>query len=282
MSDERAPLAWVLDLDAELELEAGPRYAPSERVLRAMEAPRARLRRELPPGDVVLDLDPDASARGLPGRCWCPTPSALSRLARAGAIVPHAPSAEVLARANERGLSFAIDHLEGAVRCSSEDEARAALAREGRWLAKRGLGFAGRGQRKIDGGPVSVADRAWIRAALKSGALYVEPRVAIELEVAIHGLLGRDGSIERGEPTIQIVEHGAWRESRVAEEGELTRGERAALEGALDRAARALHAIGYFGPLGVDAFRHAGGFHPLSEINARYTMAWGTGMGGWR
>jgi predicted ATP-grasp superfamily ATP-dependent carboligase len=29
---------------------------------------------------------------------------------------------------------------------------------------------------------------------------------------------------------------------------------------------------GYYGPVGIDALEHAGGFHPLLEINARYTM----------
>jgi len=34
----------------------------------------------------------------------------------------------------------------------------------------------------------------------------------------------------------------------------------------------ALRAAGYRGPFGVDAFVHAGGLHPLCEINARYTF----------
>ena len=29
---------------------------------------------------------------------------------------------------------------------------------------------------------------------------------------------------------------------------------------------------GYSGPVGIDAVEHAGGLHPLLEINARYTM----------
>src|SRR5690606_9761133 len=117
------------------------------------------------------------------------------------------------------------------------------------------------------------------------GALYVEPRVAITLEVSLHGLLAEDGSCARGEPTVQEVSSGAWRRSSRATPGELRDHERAALFSRFDDAARALHDAGYFGPFGIDAFRYeAGGeerFQPLSEINARYTMAWGTGMGSW-
>ncbi len=278
----RPPLAWVLNLDAELELAAGGAYTASAGVRRAMEAARAALRRALPPADVVLDLDEEARARGLEGRCWCPTPRALARLALAGARVPDAPASEVLVRANERGFGFAIEHLEGALRCASERDAIAAVEREGRWIVKRGLAFAGRGQRRIDGAAISDGDRAWILAGLRGGAVYVEPRVEIDLEVALHGLVRRDGSVERGAPAIQVVEHGAWRESRLALAGELASDEEARLSAAFDRVSEALVELGYFGPFGVDAFRHGDGFCALSEVNARYTMGWGVGMGGWR
>ena len=280
----RAPVAWVLNLDAERELE-NPRHTPSRSLARAMGAARERLSAALPPGDVVLDLDPDEHARGLAGRCFCPTPSALARLERAGAEVPEAPAPEVLARVNERGFAFALHHLEGAVRCTGEDEVGRTIARPGRWLLKRAFGFAGRGQRKIDAGEASENDRAWIRASLRRGALYVEPRVDIALEVALHGMLAEDGACERGAPTVQLTAGGAWSESRRAAPGELSAHELARLEEAFARVARALYEAGYFGPFGIDAFRYRaeGGerFQPLGEINARYTMAWGTGMGGW-
>lgn len=281
----REPLAWALNLDAERELEAGARYTPSASMVAAMSAARERLRAMLPPDDVVLDLDPDASARGRLGRCFCPTASALRRLARAGARLPDAPSMEVLARVNERGFALALHRLEGTLRCGDEASVDRALAREGRWLLKRGLAFAGRGQRRIDAGSILDADRAWIRASLQRGALYVEPRVAITLEVSLHGLLEMDGSCARGEATVQEVSAGAWRRSWRARPGELHEPERAALLARFDDAARALHEAGYFGPFGIDAFRYEVGgeerFQPLSEINARYTMAWGTGMSAW-
>lgn len=279
----RAPLAWTLNLDAELELEAGASHTPSAALTRATDEARARLRAMLPAGDVVLEIDPDP--RGLEGRCFCPTPSALARLERAGARLPDAPSVTVLRLVNERGFAFALHHLDGAVRCTDEAEVERALTRPGRWLLKRGFTFAGRGQRPIDP-PLTEPDRAWIRASLRRGALYIEPRLTITLEVALHGLLASDGSVERGTPTVQRVDGGAWRESRRIRPDELHADERAQLDETFDRVAAQLHRAGYFGPFGIDAFRFTstGGerFQPLSELNARYTMAWGTGMGAWR
>lgn len=275
--------AWVVNLDAEYELELGAPYAPPKRFLRAMTRAVELFATQLPEGDLVLELTRETGAvRGLDGACFCPTPSALARLERAGARPPASPHVDVLRAVNERGFGHTLGHLEGTRRCEGEDDALAALSRPGRWLAKRGLGFAGRGQRRIDAPPTD-ADRGWVRASLRRGALYVERRVEIALEVAIHGLVHPDGSHRLGLPTVQRVEHGAWRGSWRATPGELEPSEEDALHWAGDRVARALVAAGYFGPFGVDAFRYREGreqrFHGLSEVNARYTMAWSTGMG---
>jgi hypothetical protein len=274
---------WVLNLDAELELEA-ERYAPKHSTIERMRAPRELVRAGLPAGDVVLDLDPEEP--GLEGRCWCPTPSALARLERAGATLPFAPPIEILRAVNERGFAHSIASLDGALRCESEEAVLRAIAPQGaRWIAKRAFGFAGRGQRRIDGGGATENDRAWIRASLERGALYLEPRVAIALEVGLHGLLDEGGRCRRGEPTVQSVVDGAWKETRRARRGEIDDGERRALFAIFDRVAIALHAAGYFGPFGIDAYRYLEAdrarFCALSEINARYSMGWPIGMGGW-
>jgi hypothetical protein len=244
-----------------------------------------------PPGDVILDVHDDASARGLAGRCFCPTPRALARLSQAGAVVPEAPSFEILRRVNARGFAFEIGHLGGAACAKELEDALRALSRKGRWLLKRAFGFAGRGQRRVDvgreGEPISAADRAWIEASLRMGEIVIEPRVSVALEVGLHGLLGRDGSLERGRVTVQDVDPaGQWRGSRVALDEEITDEERAALDHTLEATVTALREAGYFGPFGIDAFRYDDGgaprFHPLSEINARYSMGWPIGMGGWR
>ena len=51
----------------------------------------------------------------------------------------------------------------------------------------------------------------------------------------------------------------------------------------LERVAGALHAAGYFGPFGIDAYRYADAhgrtrWNPCGELNARYTMGYALGM----
>ncbi|MEZ4337748.1 MAG: hypothetical protein R3B82_14105 [Sandaracinaceae bacterium] len=267
-------VAWVLNLGAEVELAGGKLGAAAAR--RLVEV-RAALR--LPDGHVVLDVDDEGAARGLEGRAWCPTPSALARLARAGATVPSAPSAEVLRRVNERSFAHELVALPGTARCDDLDAVRAAAERPGRWLLFRALTFAGRGQRRVDAGRWDEGAEGWARGALREGPVHVLPRVSIELECSLHAHLGE--TLRVGRPTVSEVDDaGQWRASRL-ERGELRPDEREALHAALERAAEALRAAGYFGPFGIDAFRHAEGFHPLSEINARYSMGWPIGMGGW-
>lgn len=267
-------VAWVLNLGAEAELAGRPLGAAAAR--RLAEVRRALA---LPAGHVVLDVDDDAAADGREGRAWCPTPAALARLARAGARVPPAPPLEVLRRVNERSFSHDLLALPDAVRCEDLAAVRAAAERPGRWLMFRALTFAGRGQRRVDAGRWDEGAAAWARGALREGPVHVVPRLAIELECGLHGHLGE--RLRVGRPTVsEVDEVGQWRASRLATD-ELSRAERDALHAAFERAARALRDAGYFGPFGVDAFRHAGGFHPLSEINARYSMGWPVGMGGW-
>jgi hypothetical protein len=54
------------------------------------------------------------------------------------------------------------------------------------------------------------------------------------------------------------------------------------LETETQRVGARLHAAGYFGPFGVDAFIYEGGFQPRSEINARFSMGFPVGHPTWR
>jgi hypothetical protein len=121
------------------------------------------------------------------------------------------------------------------------------------------------------------AARDFLRAGIAEGGVQIEPNVDIEKEYALHAMLAPDGSTERGRLLEQRSDaHGAWIESRPIDAPDLER----RLVEEIDRVATALHAAGYFGPFGVDAFAYAGGFQPRSEINARYSMAFALGFQG--
>ena len=114
--------------------------------------------------------------------------------------------------------------------------------------------------------------------------LQVEPFVNVLADFALHGLVRADGSFALGTPTRQLIDdNGAWHASRRIEKAELRRDEEDALLGAGERVGRALASKDYFGPFNIDAYRWrdqsgADQFHPLSEINARYSMGWYIGM----
>jgi hypothetical protein len=119
----------------------------------------------------------------------------------------------------------------------------------------------------------------------KGEGLQVEPRVRLLGEFALHGYMDAKGSWALGRPTEQRMgPGGAWAASVLAE-GSLASPERDALVHAAGVAAERLRDAGYTGPFNIDAFRYedaAGGtaFHPLSELNARFSMGWSVGMGG--
>lgn len=266
-------------------------YTPSPAVTARFPALTDRVRALLGPGDVVLGVDVDALPAGtFEGRAWCPTPRALRLLERAGARVPEAPPLDVLRRVNHRAFSAALGQsLPGARFVTRMDEAEEALSAPsctGTWLLKRAFGFAGRGVRRVRPGPLSQADRAWVRASLAPGlGLSVEPLVQRLLDLGQHGFVARDGGLTLGEVTVQQVDaSGTWRGSARADEGAFTRDEREALHRALVESGEALREAGYFGPFGVDAFRWLDPdgqtrFEPRCEINARYSMGWAMGMG---
>ena len=288
------PVAWALNFDAELELASVGPYAPTKEMIARMRELATSVPDLVRPGDVVVDVaaPSSGSARGLPGVAWCPTPRAIAALERSGAIPVPSPSLDVLRRANDRAFAASLGQtLPGAAlaRTFAEVEAIVLARTSGDWLLKRAFGFAGRGRRKVAGGPISEADRRWIEASLRDGrALQVEPFVTRLADFALHGFLREDGTLLAGEPTLQRCdEFGAWLSTSLATSSDLDDGERGELDRSLRESARALHELGWFGPFGVDAFRfvdHAGGrkFQPRSEINARLSMGWSIGMRGAR
>lgn len=293
------PVAWVLNLDAEDELARGGAHTPADVMKARIEGLLPRLRGLIRQDDVVLWPGTQRVERGLWGRAWCLTRWARTQLEQAGLRVPHAPSVEVLRRVNHRRFAHELGQALPCAGWAANLEQLGSLLRatdaleqvsvEKSWLLKRPLGYAGRGRRKLRPGALTDADQAWLEASLRDGdGLQVEPLVARELDCALHGWLAEDGQCTFGQPTLQHLDDtGAWQSTELAPPGALTALELASLTRAAHRTADALHAEGYFGPFGLDAFRWRAPdgqhhFQPRSEVNARYSMGWATGLGEFR
>jgi len=287
-----ARFAWVLNLDADVELAAiasgATRYAPKRSVLDAMRTFVPKLAASLldPADDVLVAEDsPPLVARGLVGRAFCPTPRALQILRRAGAEPEAHPACEVLLRVNSRAFASSLGTtLPGAVFVADEGEARAVLGTSPprelaeAWRVKRSFGMAGRGQRIVTPSRVTEQDLAFVRAGLSEGGVQIEPDVTIVTEYAVHGLLEPGGARTLGPVVKQRCDaRGAWIASEPLAPGEAP----ASLVPEAEHVAAALTAAGYFGPFGVDAYTYrvrrgegdgAVALQSRSEINARYTM----------
>ena len=284
--------AWLLNFDAEDELDRGAGHTSSRAVLARFAALAERVHALLGPGDVIVD---PASTTPLPprtfsGRAWCPTPGARRLLTRASVTLPAAPELSVLRRVNHRRFCADLgQELPGARYVDTMDSVVDTVntpSHSGPWLLKRPFGFAGRGRRRVRAGALDPGDRAWIEASLASGeGLQIEPWVELAGDVGLHGFLAASGALTLGAPTLQRSDPtGAWLASFRAAPGDLHAAEERALFEATETTAAALRQAGYFGPFGVDAFRWidvngARRWNPRGEINARYSMGWAVGMG---
>lgn len=273
--------AWVLNLDAELEL-ARRTYQPNARVLAQLARYGAGSRALLGPADVLVE--PGVDARGFVGRAWCPTPSALGRLVAAGAEPEPHPDVSVVRRVNHR--RFALE-LGGGLPGQRYVEHRSELERtfaciDRPWLLKRPLAFAGRGQLRVYRKP-DAKQWSWVDATLRHDGLVLEPLVTPLREFSLHGFVHPDRRVELGAPCVQEVsDRGVFRAIRRSAPVEIEADENRAFGEQAERVGRALGDVGYFGPFGIDGYRYeAGGrtgFCALSEINARYTMGFITGF----
>lgn len=278
---------WLLNLDAEDELGAARPYAGPFAALAKRPELRTRLSSLVPSGDLVLDAAGArgaGAARGMMGLAWSMTAVARATLLGAGAVPAPAPPVSVLVRVMSRELHAEVGlPFDGSVFTRSPEVALGHLrsaSPSGAWLARRAFGFAGRGRRIVASGNPSPADLAFVDGAAAQGGVLIEPKVEVLADFGLHGFLASDGEIVLGEPIANVVDRaGVWREARRAERSELAPSEWRELHEEARRAGEALARAGHFGPFGVDAFRHPGGFCARCEINARYSMGWGIGMG---
>ncbi len=268
------PYAWVLNLDADFELTSRTYNTPKQ-LAADLARNGAGAKELLGPDDVIAASD---TPKHFLGRAFCPTPPALKKLRAFGLTPEPHPSAEILRRVNHRLFAH---ELGGGLADQHYVTTRAGLAvllgrRE--WLLKRPLSFAGRGQLRVTGA-LSDKDEAWIAASLRADGLIVEALVRPTLELSVHGFIWCDGRFEIGRVCVQDVSaRGVFSSVRLAAGGELSENEESALVRQATITAEALRVAGYFGPFGIDAYRHSTGFCALSEINARYTMAFAVGF----
>jgi hypothetical protein len=299
---------WALNFDAEIELDRASAwlaagrsldvfsYTSTKSVQASVDHNVQRFATELPASAIVLTGDerPAEDLRGSPGLCWCPTPAALARLRRVGAMVNDAPSLEVLARVNHRRFCADLGQtLSAAQFVTTLNEMNSLLANTsptGEWLCKRPFSFAGRGQRRIAAGtPVrshlSADNQRWLQESVPHGGLQIEPCVALIAEFSLHGLVHRSAKVTLGQLCQQHVdEHGAWSHAVAPPSYSLSAEHSRQLIAEAERVANALAEARYFGPFSVDSYLWQdsnGALHlnSRSEINARLTMAYPTGMG---
>jgi hypothetical protein len=277
--------AWVLNLDAELELSRlNGEYVPRTKLLQQLALYGQGSRALLGPEDTLVEPGAAVPASGFVGRAWCPTPLALSRLAAAGVEAEPHPEASVLRRVNHRLFAHRaggglVEQHYFTERAPLEELLRRA---ERPWLLKRPLAFAGRGQMRFYG-PISDKQWSWLDVSLARDGVIVEPLVTPTLELSLHGFIWQGGRCELGRICVQQVsERGVFRGVRLALASELEPAESANLFAQAERVAGLLHGAGYFGPFGIDAYRYrlgdTHGLCALSEINARYTMGFAIGF----
>jgi hypothetical protein len=213
---------------------------------------------------------------------WGWTESAVEAARRAGAEVS-APPLDVVARVNSKLWSHALEvelgvRMPGAVVAQSFEEleraAAAACPRPGdKWVVKSPFGFAAR-DRVLGRGPrLDEPSAKWARRRIeeRGEALVFQPWLEVVREYGVVMEISREGEVAiLGFSDVQANGAGtatgyllgrppAPRRARELEEFARLVGARLAREG-------------YFGPAGLDALEHAGGLHPLLEVNARRTM----------
>lgn len=287
--------AFVLNVDAEFEL-SDPRYARSDR----MRGHTARLARVLRPvlrrvhgaEPWFVGIDQGRPPAGATGDAWCPTPGACRALAACGVEPPPSPAEDVLRAVNHRAFGAGLGPVlpgAGFATDVATVEHLTASAPDRPWLLKRPLGFSGRMRKVVVPSRLDRAARTWIEASMGDygRGLMVEPLVERLLDVSLHGRLAQGGQLaERGGPVVLAnADEGAFLGARLAGDRDLGAEERDALEAAFGRVAAALAACGYHGPFGIDAFRWRDEdgslrFHPLVEVNARYTFGYWVGVHG--
>lgn len=213
---------------------------------------------------------------------WGWTPSAVAAGESASALVKQAVPIETVARVNSKLWSHRLEQelgiaLPGAAPAASFDELQEAVAiacpgTQDKWVVKSPFGFAAR-DRVLGRGPSLDEPQAkWSRKRFELGeTLIFQPWLEVVREYGVVMEIHPDGSTQMfGISDLQTNGAGTGTGYILGRPPDPAR--RKELENIAGVVCDHLFTEGYVGPVGIDALEHAGGFHPLLEINARYTM----------
>jgi hypothetical protein len=188
----------------------------------------------------------------------------------------------VVARVNSKLWSHALEvelgvAIEGATIASTLEELNEAARRvcprgDDKWVVKSPYGFAAR-ERVLGRGPaVEGAQAAWVSKRLARGeTLIFQPWLEVLREYGVVCEIARDGS-HTVLGVSDLRTNGAGTGTGYVLGRAPTPGRLKELEAMARVVCERLYTEGYHGPAGLDAIEHAGGLHPLLEVNARYTM----------
>jgi hypothetical protein len=277
-----ARITWLLNLDADLELQDPATYRdlalPPER-LRELQS---RMFDLVAADDVMIGSQLVASADVV--QAFCPTPTALARIAALGLVPPCAPPFAVLRRVNDR--RFCAELGQTLPRANFIEDMQALEQHieqpspSGSYVIKRAFSFAGREQRRVHGSVLDASTRGFCERSFKRNeGVQIEPWVERLADYSKHGHVGRDGKLLIGTTRGQQIDPMGRFQQMLPDAITITEPEDATLTANATLVGAALHNAGYFGPFGIDAFRYklpneTIAFNPRCEINARYTMGY--------
>jgi hypothetical protein len=186
---------------------------------------------------------------------------------------------EAAKAANDRRFALVVAQKHGAALGGAKAIHRIEeLDLAGPWVCKAPWTAAGR-DRCVGSGRPTTEQRARLERLLeKFGCLILEPWCERIVDVGVCATVGTDGAVDVQPPHRLITDRhetfvGIDVSAPELEDAELDR-----LATLVAAAGAALAGIGYAGPFAVDAFAYRVGgarrFHPLCEINARFTFGW--------
>jgi hypothetical protein len=283
-----AHIAWLLNLDADLELQDSGGFPRARLSAQRIQELTARITDLVAPEDLMLDSARTAKVRtDTIIQAFCPTPSALTRIAELGLSVPAAPSFAVLRRVNDRAFCAELGHGL-ADSCFALDmpllEEHLARFPATTFVLKRAFSFAGREQRRVRGDgkrhALDASTQGFCARSFERGeGLQVEPWVERLADFSRHGYITRAGVVLAGETREQQCDAMGRYIGVSSGPARVTQTEDDLLASTLLATGVALTRAGYFGPFGIDGFRYKtpdGGsaLNPRCEVNARFTMGY--------